>query len=256
MSELFSRNELYWGEDFQKFLSGKCVAIFGAGGVGGYAIEGLARAGVGKIILVDFDEISESNINRQLIALHSNIGKKKVFEFEKRLKDINPDIKIKIIDDFYDEEMNYGIFSSDNNFKPDYVIDAIDSLRSKISLITYCVQQNIPLVSSLGAGNRVDGSQIYSERIEDFKPNCQFGRNVIARLKKNNVLRNFIVVSSKEKPHNLKKIENIENIEKKNGEKIEFKKITPASTPIVVAVAGYYLANETLKSFLNDFNNL
>ncbi len=256
MSELFSRNELFWGEDFQKFLSQKCVAIFGVGGVGGFGAEALTRAGVGKIILIDFDKITESNINRQLIALHSNIGKKKVFEFEKRLKDINPNIKLKIIDDFYDEEMNYEIFSSDNDFKPDYVLDAIDTLRAKISLITYCVQQNIPLVSSLGAGNRFDGSQIYSERIENFKPNCQFGRNVISRLKKNNVLKNFTVISSSEKPHNLRKVENIENIEKKNGERIEFKKITPASTPIAVAVAGYYLANEILKSWLNDFSKL
>ena len=166
MGELFSRNELFWGEDFQKFLSKKCVAIFGAGGVGGYTIEGLARAGIGKMVLIDFDEISESNINRQLIALHSNVGKKKVFEFEKRLKDINPDIKLKIIDDFYDEEMNYLIFNSDNEFKPDFVVDAIDALRSKVSLITYCVQENIPLVSSLGAGNRVDGSLIYSEKAQ------------------------------------------------------------------------------------------
>ena len=256
MSELFSRNELFWGEDFQKSLSKKCVAIFGLGGVGGFSAEALARAGVGKMILIDFDEITESNINRQLIALHSNIGEKKVFEFEKRLKDINPDIKLKIIDDFYDEEMNYGIFNSDEDFKPDYVVDAIDALRSKVSLITYCVQQNIPLVSSLGAGNRFDGSLIYSEKIEDFKPNCQFARNVISRLKKNNALKNFIVISSSEKPHNLRKIENVECIEKKNGEKIEFKKITPASTPIVVAVAGYYLANEILKCWLKSAKSL
>lgn len=256
MSELFSRNELYWGEDFQKYLSEKCVAIFGLGGVGGYAAEALTRSGLGKIILIDFDCITESNINRQLIALHSNIGEKKVFAFEKRLKDINPDVQLKIIDDFYDEEMNDFIFNSDDEFKPGFVIDAIDTLRAKISLITYCVKNNIPLVSSLGAGNRLDGSQIYSESIENFKPNCQFGRNIISRLKKNDVLKNFTVVSSREKPHNLRKIENVENIEKKNGEKIEFKKITPASTPIVVAVAGYYLANETLISFLNNFKSL
>lgn len=255
MSELFSRNELFWGKDFQKSLSEKCVAIFGVGGVGGFAVEGLARAGIGKIILIDFDEITESNINRQLIALHSNIGKKKVLEFEKRLKDINPDIKVKIIDDFYDEEMNYEIFKSDDEFRPDYVVDAIDTLRAKIALITYCVQQNIPLVSSLGAGNRFDGSQIYSEDIENFKPNCQFARNVIARLKKNNVLKNFTVISSREKPHSLAKIENLELVEKKNGEKLEFKKITPASTPIVVAVAGYFLANEILRRLFNNFQN-
>lgn len=100
MSELFSRNELYWGEEIQSKLKDVSVAVFGLGGVGGFACEMLARAGIGTMTIIDFDNVSESNINRQLIALHSTIGMKKTELFEKRLKDINPDIKLNVITDF------------------------------------------------------------------------------------------------------------------------------------------------------------
>ena len=103
MSELFSRNILYWGEESQRLLSQKNVAVFGLGGVGGFCAEALARAGVGNLTIVDFDTVSESNINRQSVAMYSTIGQKKTELFENRLKDINPEINIEIVDDFYTE---------------------------------------------------------------------------------------------------------------------------------------------------------
>ena len=121
MSELFSRNELYWGQDFQQLLNTKHVAVFGLGGVGGYCVEMLARAGVGKLTIIDFDKVSQSNINRQVIALHSTIGEYKTKLFENRLKDINPDIKINVIQDFYMEDFEFS--------QLDFVADAIDSMR-------------------------------------------------------------------------------------------------------------------------------
>ncbi|MGN0014621.1 MAG: ThiF family adenylyltransferase, partial [Candidatus Gastranaerophilaceae bacterium] len=131
---MFSRNELIWGKENQQLLKEKHVVIFGVGAVGGYSAEMLTRCGVGKFTLVDFDEIDRSNLNRQIIALHSNIGNKKTAEFEKRLKDINPEVQIRVFDDFYNEKLNDEIFSQ----KADAVVDAIDTMKSKIQLLKYC----------------------------------------------------------------------------------------------------------------------
>ena len=119
LDEIFSRSELFWSAEFQHALNTKHVAVFGLGGVGGYCAEALARSGVGKLTLVDFDCVSASNINRQLIALHSTIGQKKTDLFEKRIKDINPEIELNIIDDFY----------TDTEIEADFVADAIDTMR-------------------------------------------------------------------------------------------------------------------------------
>ena len=107
MENIFSRNELFWGEDNQKLLSLKHVAVFGLGGVGGYCAESLARAGVGELTIIDFDTVSETNINRQLVALHSTVGKSKAELFESRLKDINPEIKLNVVDDFYSGDLRF-----------------------------------------------------------------------------------------------------------------------------------------------------
>ena len=131
----FSRNELIWGKETQNLLKDKTVFVFGLGGVGGFALESLARAGVQNFTVVDFDCVSPSNINRQIIALTSTIGCKKTDLFEKRLKDINPDIQLTCVCDFYNENLRDDIFKT----KPDYVIDAIDTMRSKIDLLVYCL---------------------------------------------------------------------------------------------------------------------
>ena len=101
--EIFSRNELFWGEECQKIFASKHIAVFGLGGVGGFCAETLARAGIGELTIVDFDKVSASNINRQIVALHSTIGKSKAELFKERLADINPQIKINVVDDFYTE---------------------------------------------------------------------------------------------------------------------------------------------------------
>ncbi len=249
MNEQFSRNELYWGEEFQKKLGGICVAIFGLGGVGGFALEALARVGIGKFILIDFDEISQSNLNRQIIALQSNVGNKKTFEWQKRLLDINPSVEIEIFDDFYDKNLNEQIFSHD----PNYIIDAIDTVRSKIGLIEFCHSNGIKIISSLGAGNRMDCSKLKVQDIAEVKPTCQFSKNIIAKLKKCAVNKNLPVVVSEELPKSLRKVDNIEKIHKKNGEIVEFRKFTPASLSTVPAVCGYLMANWVLIDYYNNF---
>lgn len=146
MNELFSRNILYWGEEFQKDLASKNICIMGLGGVGGYTAEMLARAGVGRLTLVDFDTVSPSNINRQIIALQSSIGQKKTELFNSRLKNINSSLEITCIDDFYSENLVLDLTQFD------YVVDAIDSMRSKIHLLETCHKLGVPVISSMGAG--------------------------------------------------------------------------------------------------------
>ncbi len=247
MDEIFSRNEMYWGKDFQDFLKSLKVAVFGLGGVGGYALEALCRAGIGNFTLIDFDIVSKSNINRQVIALNSTIGFKKTEIFAKRLKDINPDIKLKIFDDFYDGSQNEEIFTQ--NF--DFVVDAIDSLRSKISLIKYCHDKKNNIITSFGAGNRMDAQKLRVSDISEINTKCTFTKNVITYLKKEGIEHGLTAVWSEEKPKSLYKVKNIEKIAKKDGSYIELAKFTPSSTPIVPAISGLVCANYILNYFYN-----
>ena len=243
----FSRNELIWGKEKQALLKNKVVFVFGLGGVGGFALEALARSGVENFTIVDFDEVSDSNINRQIIALNSTVGQKKAELFTQRLLDINPNIKVNSICDFYNESLKEKIFAT----KPDYVIDAIDTMRSKIDLLVYCKENNIPVITSMGAGNRLDPTKLYITDIKDIEnKKCTFTKNVLYQLKKRGIDSGITAVCSKEAPNVLEKISVVENIETNEGAKIEFTKITPGSTPFVPAVAGYYMGYWVLKEFL------
>lgn len=243
----FSRNELIWGKEKQALLKSKVVFVFGLGGVGGFALEALARSGVENFTIVDFDEVSDSNINRQIIALNSTVGQKKAELFTQRLLDINPNIKVNSICDFYNDSLKEKIFTT----KPDYVIDAIDTMRSKIDLLVYCKENNIPVITSMGAGNRLDPTKLYITDIKDIEnKKCTFTKNVLYQLKKRGIDSGITAVCSKEAPNVLEKISVVENIETNNGEKIEFTKITPGSTPFVPAVAGYYMGYWVIKEFL------
>lgn len=245
-SEIFSRNELFWGAEFQEALKNKHVAIFGLGGVGGYCAEALARAGIGELTLVDFDTVSTSNINRQIIALNSTVGQKKTALFEQRIKDINPDIKLNIIDDFY----------TNSKIKADYVADAIDTMRSKISLLENCITNNIPVISSMGAGNRIDPTKLYICDIKDIDDKkAPFVSNIIYQLKKRGIESGIKVVASKEKPFIQEKISEIEQVTTQNGEQIEFTKIVPSSTPFVACVAGIYMASYMVQEFKKEHGN-
>ena len=247
MSEIFSRNELIWGENAQKKLASKHVAVFGAGGVGGFALESLARSGVGNFTVIDFDTVSKSNINRQIIALHSTIGRKKTELFEERLKDINPEINVKSVDNFYNSRLEETIFSQ----KPDFVVDAIDTMRSKVELLVFCRKNNIPVVTSMGAGNRRNPAELYIADISELQSSkCTFVKNVVYRLRKQGVESGISAVVSREKPHSLEKIENHEKISTPDGEIFEFTKFSPASTPFVPAVAGYFMGYYVLERLL------
>lgn len=243
-ADLFSRNELFWGIEAQNILKNAHVAVFGLGGVGGFCAESLARAGIGELTIIDFDKVSPSNINRQIVALNSTVGQSKAKLFETRLKDINPEIKLNVIDDFYTGEiLSDGI---------DFTADAIDTLRSKISLLENCVKKGIPVISSMGAGNRIDPTKLYISDISEIEnKNAPFVSNCIYQLKKLGIEKGITVVASREKPFAREKISSKEIVKTKSGKELEFTKITPASTPFVASTAGifmaYYIVSELLK---------
>ncbi len=144
------RCEILLGSKQLQKIKNSCILVFGVGGVGGYAVEMLARCGVGKIILVDFDKVDETNINRQIIALNSTIGKSKVSVMKDRILDINPDLVVET----FEERVSSDNISKFFEGKIDFVVDAIDSIDDKVALIKYCKENNINIVSALGAGNR------------------------------------------------------------------------------------------------------
>ncbi len=184
--------QLIGNENFNK-LKKSHVMVVGLGGVGGYALEQLARVGIEKFTIIDCDKISESNINRQIIADYNNIGQYKVDEFERRIKLINPNAKVEKLKLYIDSEVS--LF---DKYKPDYVVDAIDTLRPKVSLILHCVEYNIPVVSALGAGGITNPEMVKTVDIADTY-NDGLGRMLRKRLHKHGVRTGFKAVFSPEK---------------------------------------------------------
>lgn len=197
MSEVWnSRTITLLGAECVEKLRRARVLVVGVGGVGGYAAEMLARSGVGHLTLIDADDVSVSNINRQLIALHSTIGKSKVELFAKRFSDINPEITVDARMEFLTPESVVSIL--DEGY--DYVVDAIDTVAPKVALIAECMRRRIPIVSSMGAGGRTDPSKV---ELTDLWSTAEDGlaRAVRQRLKSMGMKRPLKVVASKEAPH-------------------------------------------------------
>ncbi len=222
MKEQFSRTALILGEDgVNRLLSAK-VAVFGVGGVGSFVCEALARAGVGNLTLIDGDMVAKSNINRQLIALHSTVGKPKAEVMKNRILDINPDAKVTAVNEFYTAE-NVSIINL-SDF--DYVVDAIDMVSSKLILIKTCNDLKVPIISSMGAGNKLDGSRfevadIYSTSV------CPLAK-VMRRECKALGIKKLKVVYSKE-------------------EAIKTGHTTVGSVSFVPSAAGLVIAGEVIK---------
>jgi len=183
------RIRLLLGENAISKLQQSCVMVVGCGAVGSFAIESLARSGVGHIILIDFDNVEESNINRQLFALDSTVGKTKVEIAKQRIYDINPNIKVDIFNLFFDDKTNLDV-------KPDYVIDAIDSVPSKIALYKWCFENNIPFIASMGAARKSDITKIKISKISKTTvcPLASKIRHIVRDLK----MKDFPVVYSTE----------------------------------------------------------
>lgn len=246
MDEFLSRNILFWGEDSQKKILSSHIAVFGLGGVGGFCAEALVRGGIGELTVVDFDRVSKSNINRQLIALNSTIGEYKTDLFKQRLLDINPELKLNVINGFYIDDFKFeGI---------DYVADAIDTMRSKVNLMRICYEKKVPLISSMGAGNRIDPTKLYISDISEIHDKkAPFVSNILYQLKKIGITSGISVVTSDEKPFSQQKISEVENVITSSGEQIQFNKIIPASTPFVASCAGIFMASKIVSDLIRLF---
>lgn len=234
MEKFSERTSMIFGEENIEKLSKSTVTIFGIGGVGSFVAESLVRTGVGKFILVDFDVIALSNINRQIHSNVETIGKYKVEEMAKRMKLINPNIEVIPLKEKYTSENSEMFFNYDTN----YIIDCIDMVSSKIDLIVKAKEKNIPIISAMGAGNKIEPTKLQIGDIYETEM-CPLARVMRRELKRRNV-KNLKVVYSKEKTIELKK--KVINPESN--------KVTPGSVIYLPAVAGMIMASEVVNDIL------
>lgn len=239
MNERFSRTELLIGTDSMKRLQQSRVAVFGVGGVGGYVVEALARSGVGMLDLIDNDTVSVSNINRQIIATEKTIGRSKVDVIKERVMDINPDIIVRTFGTFYmpDTAQQFDFTQYD------YVVDAIDTVTGKIALVMQAEKAGTPIISSMGAGNKLDPaafqvSDIYKTSV------CPLAKVMRRELKKRGV-KKLKVVYSQEKP-----LTPIAPDEKNAEEPAPGRRQVPGSIAFVPSVAGLIIAGEVVKDLI------
>ena len=225
---MLDRLELLFGNKVD-VIKQKTVMIIGLGGVGGHALESIVRSGVEKIIVVDNDKFEFSNLNRQLLSLINNIGKSKVEVAKSRILQINPNCEVITVDKFIDKENINEIFK----IKPDYVIDAIDTIESKKDIILYCLKNNIKFISSMGTANKVDPSKlkIIDIRKTSYDPIAKKIRKMINDL---NINKKVMVVCSDEQP----------KIKNKLG-----------STSYVPSVAGILCASYVINDIVGDIND-
>lgn len=237
MVNQFTRTEMLLGKDGINKLLNSRVAVFGIGGVGGYTVEALIRSGVGAVDLIDNDKVSLSNINRQIYATHQTLGQYKVDVAEKRINELNPDAKVITHKVFYTPETAHLFNFSDY----DYVVDAIDTVTGKIDIILKSQAAGTPVISSMGAGNKLDAtafevSDIYKTSV------CPLARVMRTELRKRGV-KKLKVVYSKEKP-----VTPAENTE----EKTEGRRSVPGSIAFVPSVAGLIIAGEVIKDLTGE----
>lgn len=240
MNEQFTRTELLYGENAMKKLACSRVAVFGVGGVGGYVVEALARSGVGAIDIIDNDTVCLSNLNRQIIATHSTLGRYKVDAAEERILDINPDAVVRKYKTFFTpataESFDFSQY--------DYVVDAIDTVTGKIELVMRATQSGTPIICSMGAGNKTQPSMF--EVSDIYKTSvCPLARVMRNELKKRGI-KKLKVVYSKEQPITPKSIPDTDSTDGNEQAKSGFRKATPGSNAFVPSVAGLIIAGEVI----------
>lgn len=229
MNEKFSRSEAFFGREAMQKLRASRVALFGIGGVGGWCAEALARSGVGAIDLYDGDVVSPSNINRQIVALHSTLGRQKAEVMAERVRDINAACDVRAVCLFYDEStadaVDFSVY--------DYVIDAIDTVTSKVLIISRCKEAGTPVISCMGTGNKTD---ISSFRVADISQTsvCPLARAVRTLLRKKGITSGVKAVFSTEKPAAVIVEDGV------------LSRHIPASNAFAPAAAGLMLARETV----------
>lgn len=249
MPDQFSRTELLLGKPAMERLAGCRVAVFGIGGVGGYVCEALARSGVGALDLIDDDKVCLSNINRQIIATNKTVGQYKTDVMKERILDINPDAKVNTYRCFFLPE-NASDFPFD---KYDYVVDAIDTVTAKIELVMQCRNSGVPIISSMGAGNKLDPTKF---RVADiYKTQMDPLAKVMRRELKKRGIKKLKVVYSEEEPV-VPDADSAENqVDAGTDRQGSKRRSTPGSTAFVPSVAGLIIAGEVIKDLINYSEN-
>lgn len=236
----YSRTELLIGEAGVEKLRNSTVAVFGVGGVGSYVVEALARAGVGELILVDHDQVSLTNLNRQLIALHSTIGKEKTLVAKERIRDINPEIKVRTYEIFFmPDTENLFDFS-----EYDYVVDAIDTVTAKLLLIMKAKEAGVPIISCMGTGNKLNPGCFEITDISKTSV-CPLAKVMRQELKKRGI-KKVKVLYSKELP-----VRSVESEETKGSAK----RPVPGSISFVPAAAGLQIAGEVVRDLITEIKS-
>ncbi len=241
MSNLFTRTQLLLGDDAMEFLKKSRVAVFGIGGVGGFTAEALVRSGIGTLDIIDSDVVCESNINRQIFATTKTVGMDKVDAARERLLDINPDLILNTHKTFYTPDT-----SSQFDFSEyDYIVDAIDTVTGKLELIMNAERCHTPIISSMGAGNKLDASAF--EVADIFETSvCPLARIMRSELKKRGITH-LKVVYSKEKP-----MTPLKSDESSDASSMLRKRQTPGSTAFVPSVCGLIIAGEVVKDIIKN----
>jgi len=239
MTEQFSRIEALLGGDAMDILQHAKVAVFGVGGVGGYAVEALARSGVGAFDLIDNDTVSVSNLNRQIIATVDTIGKPKVEVMRDRILSINPKAEVTIRQSFFlPENKNEYDFS-----EYAYVVDAVDTVTAKIAIIQFSKEAGVPVISSMGTGNKLNPMELEVTDISKTSV-CPLAK-VMRKELKDRGIKNVKVVYSREQPIVPKvALEEVDPVAKRRG--------TPGSTAFVPSVAGLIIASEVIKDLTKE----
>lgn len=232
MSEEFSRLELLIGQEAMSRLTRKRVAVFGIGGVGGHVAEALARSGVGALDLIDKDTVDVTNLNRQIVALHSTIGKSKVDVMKERILDINPECQVQAYQCFYLPETK-----DDFDFSQyDYVVDAVDTVTAKIQLVMEAMRCKTPIISSMGAGNKMNPAAFEVADLYQTSV-CPLARVMRRELKKRGISQLKVVYSREEAIH---------------PDFPEGEEVVPGSNAFVPSVAGLILASEVVKDLVKN----
>jgi len=235
--DAYTRSAMLLGRDAINKLQQTHVVVFGVGGVGGNCIETLARSGVGELTIIDNDTISITNLNRQIVALHSTIGKYKVDVMKERLLDINPNIKVNTYNLFILQDTIDQIDFT----KFDYIVDAVDTISAKLLIIEYAKKANIPIISSMGTGNKLDPSKLMIMDISKTN-HCPLAKVMRKELKNRNI-KDVKVLSSNEIP--------IKQVISDNDEKTH-KNVVPGSVAFVPNVAGMLIAREIILEVTNE----
>ncbi|SFA38602.1 tRNA A37 threonylcarbamoyladenosine dehydratase [Parageobacillus thermantarcticus] len=245
MLHQFSRNELAIGKEGLEKLKNATVAVLGVGGVGSFAVEALARSGIGRLVLVDRDNVDITNINRQIHALLSTIGRPKVELMKERIADINPECEVIALQMFYTEETYEQFFSYDL----DFVIDASDTIIYKVHLMKECLKRNIPIISSMGVANKMDPTRF---RIADISKTHTdpIAKVIRAKLRKEGIRKGIPVVFSDEKPIIIR--EDVRKVVGNDQSPIRKAQMPPSSNAFVPSVAGLIMASYVVRELLKD----